>query len=237
LFKKLSMGCIIQVRTRQGFTKKRCTSYRLRINGNVLTYAFKYGTKQWWSVDFIQMIDSIAFIFKKGWGHTGSSIHLPVFDHQLHSFVRFIGSRLGPFVSIFTGTFFIPSQSGSDSRVWMRILTKRSWIPKTSKLTRWIPLDKWALATLLLKAIVTWFSFTRENQESHGVIQWLRPQEILAEGDSRVKWTVFRTPLPSDISQVGLNSTMSTWWGYCTVILTSADLMREPIVTVPDSFV
>ncbi len=38
--------------------------------------------------------------------------------------------------------------------------------------------------------------------------QWLRPQQILTEGEARVKWTVFRTPLPSDISQVG----SSTMW-------------------------
>merc|ERR1712098_115735 len=33
------------------------------------------------------------------------------------------------------------------------------------------------------------------------VSQWLRPGQIVAEGDQKIKWTVFRTPLPSDISQ------------------------------------
>jgi len=34
-----------------------------------------------------------------------------------------------------------------------------------------------------------------------GVTQWLRPHQIVTEGNHHVKWTVFRTPLPSDISQ------------------------------------
>ena len=34
------------------------------------------------------------------------------------------------------------------------------------------------------------------------VDQWLRPNEIATDStDSKVPWTVFRTPLPSDISQ------------------------------------
>ena len=40
-----------------------------------------------------------------------------------------------------------------------------------------------------------------QAKERHSVTQWLRPHQILAEGDQKIKWTVFRTPLPSDISQ------------------------------------
>ena len=39
-----------------------------------------------------------------------------------------------------------------------------------------------------------------ETKDNH-VVQWLRPHEIVMEGDSKLKWAVFRTPLPSDISQ------------------------------------
>ncbi|XP_021927685.1 calpain-D-like isoform X2 [Zootermopsis nevadensis] len=39
-----------------------------------------------------------------------------------------------------------------------------------------------------------------ETKDDH-VVQWLRPHEIVMEGDSKLKWAVFRTPLPSDISQ------------------------------------
>lgn len=33
------------------------------------------------------------------------------------------------------------------------------------------------------------------------MVQWLRPQQIAMEEDGNLKWAVFRTPLPSDISQ------------------------------------
>ncbi|XP_052121494.1 calpain-D [Frankliniella occidentalis] len=39
-----------------------------------------------------------------------------------------------------------------------------------------------------------------ETKDNH-VVQWLRPHEIVMEEDSKLKWTIFRTPLPSDISQ------------------------------------
>ncbi|PSN37268.1 Calpain-D [Blattella germanica] len=39
-----------------------------------------------------------------------------------------------------------------------------------------------------------------ETKDNH-VVQWLRPHEIVMEGDPKLKWAVFRTPLPSDISQ------------------------------------
>lgn len=39
-----------------------------------------------------------------------------------------------------------------------------------------------------------------ETKDNH-VVQWLRPHEIVMEDDPKLKWTIFRTPLPSDISQ------------------------------------
>ncbi|KAK3928674.1 Calpain-D [Frankliniella fusca] len=39
-----------------------------------------------------------------------------------------------------------------------------------------------------------------ETKDNH-VVQWLRPHEIVMDDDSKLKWTIFRTPLPSDISQ------------------------------------
>ncbi|ROT82123.1 Calpain-D [Penaeus vannamei] len=49
------------------------------------------------------------------------------------------------------------------------------------------------------------FYNSSEKKESR-VTQWLRPHEIVADSDARnVKWAVFRTPLPSDISQVSVS--------------------------------
>ncbi|XP_066999894.2 calpain-D [Anabrus simplex] len=39
-----------------------------------------------------------------------------------------------------------------------------------------------------------------ETKDNH-VVQWLRPHEIVMESECKLKWAVFRTPLPSDISQ------------------------------------
>ncbi len=40
------------------------------------------------------------------------------------------------------------------------------------------------------------------NKDDQRQVQWLRPQQIsVAPGDSAVPWQVFRTPLPSDITQ------------------------------------
>lgn len=40
-----------------------------------------------------------------------------------------------------------------------------------------------------------------DSSNSHNVTQWLRPQDIKSDANSSVKWAVFRTPMPSDISQ------------------------------------
>ncbi|XP_046688000.1 calpain-D-like, partial [Homalodisca vitripennis] len=40
-----------------------------------------------------------------------------------------------------------------------------------------------------------------ESKDQNHVVQWLRPHQINTEGDSKLKWAIFRTPLPSDISQ------------------------------------
>ncbi|CAG2059426.1 unnamed protein product [Timema podura] len=42
--------------------------------------------------------------------------------------------------------------------------------------------------------------YCRENKDNH-VVQWLRPHQIVTEGDAKMEWAVFRRPLPSDISQ------------------------------------
>ncbi|XP_034240011.1 calpain-D-like [Thrips palmi] len=39
-----------------------------------------------------------------------------------------------------------------------------------------------------------------DTKDNH-VVQWLRPHEIVMDDDPKLKWTIFRTPLPSDISQ------------------------------------
>ena len=44
------------------------------------------------------------------------------------------------------------------------------------------------------------FYNSQDSSNNHQVTQWLRPNEI-AENASKVPWAVFRTPLPSDISQ------------------------------------
>jgi len=38
-------------------------------------------------------------------------------------------------------------------------------------------------------------------RKSQNVTQWLRPHQIVTDCDNSINWTVFRTPLPSDISQ------------------------------------
>lgn len=48
-----------------------------------------------------------------------------------------------------------------------------------------------------------------ESKDQNHVVQWLRPHQINTEGDSKIKWAIFRTPLPSDISQ-GLFDRQST---------------------------
>ena len=62
----------------------------------------------------------------------------------------------------------------------------------------------------------------------HGVTQWLRPHQILAEGE-RVPWSVFRTPLPSDISQGILGN---CWLLSALAVLTEReDLVKKMLVT------
>lgn len=44
--------------------------------------------------------------------------------------------------------------------------------------------------------------YTSSEKNECRVTQWLRPHEIVTDTDNRnIKWAVFRTPLPSDISQ------------------------------------
>lgn len=67
------------------------------------------------------------------------------------------------------------------------------------------------------------------SREGHGVTQWLRPQQILTEGEARVKWTVFRTPLPSDISQ----GVLGNCWllSALSVLAEREELVKKIVVT------
>ena len=67
------------------------------------------------------------------------------------------------------------------------------------------------------------------RDSGHRVTQWLRPQQIVAEGEGKVRWTVFRTPLPSDISQGVLGN---CWLLSALAVLTEReDLVRKMLVT------
>jgi len=76
-------------------------------------------------------------------------------------------------------------------------------------------------------------SFPPTDRSLHGNapndVQWLRPTQIVSSASSEVKWTVFRTPLPSDISQGILGD---CWLLSALAVLAERDdLVRNVMVT------